>query len=159
MKWVQSFLNKENKGKWKGFFDYHLERYGGKLLFSCNLNKKDASQLKIKNPVFESTCICHNSLITIMTKSKVGLKLSYPTQYSAKKLISASLKKASTQLKRHGKWLADDSIGNETVNWESTYSLPFWIFGVLKKQNWESFSSELLHTRIATNDFSPQNRN
>ena len=44
-------------------------------------------------------------------------------------------KKASTPLKRQGKWLGEDSIGNETVNWESTYSLPFWIFGVLKKQN------------------------
>ena len=37
-KWVQSFLNRENKGKWKVFFDYQLERYGGKLLFSCKLN-------------------------------------------------------------------------------------------------------------------------
>ena len=29
-KWVQSYLNTENKGKWKVFFDYCLERYGGK---------------------------------------------------------------------------------------------------------------------------------
>ena len=49
-KWVQSHLNTENKGKWKVFFDYYLERYGGKLLFLCNLKQKDASQLKIKGP-------------------------------------------------------------------------------------------------------------
>ena len=86
-KWVQSYLNTENKGKWKAFFHYYLERYDGKLLFLCNLKQKDASQLKIKdpflkeiveywfnlnysekNPVFESTCIWYNSLITIEMK-------------------------------------------------------------------------------------------
>ena len=49
-KWVQSYLNTENKGNWKAFFDYYLERYYGKLLFLCNLKQKDASQLKIKHP-------------------------------------------------------------------------------------------------------------
>ena len=47
-KWVQSYLNTENKGKWKAFFHYYLERYDGKLLFLCNLKQKDASQLKIR---------------------------------------------------------------------------------------------------------------
>ena len=51
MKWVHSYLNTENKGKWKVFFfDYYLERYGGILLFLCDLKQKDASQLKIKDP-------------------------------------------------------------------------------------------------------------
>ena len=55
------------------------------------------------------------------TKPKMRLKLSHPTKNSAKKLISASLKKkASTPLKSQGKWLAEDLIGNKTVNWEST---------------------------------------
>ena len=86
-KWIQSYLNTENKGKWKVFFNYYLERYGGKLLFLSNLKQKDASQLKIKDPflteiveywsnlncsekdpIFESTCIRHNSLITIGKK-------------------------------------------------------------------------------------------
>ena len=86
-KWVQSYLNTENKGKWKAFFHYYLERYDGKLLFLCNLKQKDASQLKIKdsflkeivehcsnlnysekNTLFKSTCIWHHSLITIEKK-------------------------------------------------------------------------------------------
>ena len=49
-KWVQSYLNTDNKAKWKAFFDYYLERYGGKSLFLCNLKQKGASQLKIKDP-------------------------------------------------------------------------------------------------------------
>ena len=88
MKWVQSYLNIENKGKWKVFFDYYLEKCGGKLVFLCKLKQKDASHLKIRdfflkeiveywsnsnyseNPVFQSTyaCILHNSLITMEKK-------------------------------------------------------------------------------------------
>ena len=79
------------------------------------------------------------------------LKLSYLTQNSAKKLISASLKrKASTPLKSQGKWLAEDSIRNKTVNWESTYSLSFWS---TKETKLTEFQFKLLHRRIATNDF------
>ena len=79
------------------------------------------------------------------------LKLSYLTQNSAKKLISASLKrKASTPLKSQGKWLAEDSIRKKTVNWESTYSLSFWS---TKETKLREFQFKLLHRRIATNDF------
>ena len=75
MKWVQSYLNTVNKGKWKVFFDYYLEKCGGKLVFLCKLKQKDASRLQIralflkeiaeywsnlnygeKNSAFESTC-------------------------------------------------------------------------------------------------------
>ena len=56
LKWVQSYLNTENKGKWKGFFCYYLEKYGRKLVFLCNLKQKDASQLKIKDPFFKRPC-------------------------------------------------------------------------------------------------------
>ena len=69
------------------FFRLLLEEIRLEIIVLCNLNKKDASQLKIKdpvlkevvehgsnlnytekNPVFESTCIWHNSLITIEKK-------------------------------------------------------------------------------------------
>ena len=77
MKWVQSYLNIENKGKWKVFLllFYFFFYCGGKLVFLCKLKQKDASHLKIrdlflkeiveywsnlnygeKNPAFESTC-------------------------------------------------------------------------------------------------------
>ena len=60
-------------------------------------------------------------------------------------------KKASTPFKSQGKWLAEDSIGNETINWESTYSLPsFWC---TKETKLREFQFKFLHRRIATNDF------
>ena len=46
--------------------------------------------------------------------------------------------------------MAEDLIGNETVNWESTYSLPFWCS---KETKLREFQFKLLHRRIATNDF------
>ena len=39
MKWVQSYLYTENKGKWKVFFDSYLEKCGRKLVFLCNLKE------------------------------------------------------------------------------------------------------------------------
>ena len=84
IKWVQNYLNTDNKGKWKSVFDYYLKNHGGKLLFQGNLKKQDILLLDIrepflreiaeqwtninfteKNPDFNSSCIWHNSLIKI----------------------------------------------------------------------------------------------
>ena len=46
--------------------------------------------------------------------------------------------------------MAEDLKGNETVNWESTYSLPFWCS---KETKLREFQFKPLHRRIATNDF------
>ena len=39
------YLDSDNKGKWKVFFDYYLERYGDKLLILSNLQQRDVKQL------------------------------------------------------------------------------------------------------------------
>ena len=33
MKWVQGYLNNVNHGKWKLFLGFHLQKYGGKVVF------------------------------------------------------------------------------------------------------------------------------
>ena len=76
--------------------------------------------------------------------------LLYHTKFCEKAYQRLIKKKASTPLKSQGKWLAEDLIGNETVNWESTYSLPFWCS---KETKLREFQFKLLHKRIATNDF------
>ena len=43
--WVKKYLDAENMGKWKLFFEEELEKCGGKLLFSGNLNKKDTMEI------------------------------------------------------------------------------------------------------------------
>ena len=50
MKWVKGYLEDDNQGKWKLFFDYHLEKYGGKLVFSGNLRRQDVPLLNLSDP-------------------------------------------------------------------------------------------------------------
>ena len=48
--WIKKYLDEENQGKWKYFFDIELERFGGTIVLTSNLNKKDTIEnLKIKN--------------------------------------------------------------------------------------------------------------
>ena len=75
MKWIQGYLNEENKGKWKLFFDHYLGKYGGKLLFRSNLKQQDSTLLNVKdrtkfnykdnNLDFTSTYIWYDSHIRI----------------------------------------------------------------------------------------------
>ena len=39
--WIKKYLDNNNKGKWKIFFDVELKRYGGQSFFSYNLNVRD----------------------------------------------------------------------------------------------------------------------
>ena len=55
IKWVQSYLNTDNKGKWKSVFDYYLKKHGGKLLFQGNLKKQDIPVLVKKEPFLRET--------------------------------------------------------------------------------------------------------
>ena len=84
MKWIQGYLNEENKGKQKLLFDHQLGTYGGKLLFRSNLKQQDSTLFNIKDPFlkeiiqswtkfnykddnlhFASTCIWYNSHLRI----------------------------------------------------------------------------------------------
>ena len=35
--WIKKYLDDSNRGKWKDFFELELRKYGGKLVFTCNL--------------------------------------------------------------------------------------------------------------------------
>ena len=52
-KWIRKYLDCKNHGKWKLLFDAHLDKHGGKRLFSFNLKRKDISLLKILDPFLE----------------------------------------------------------------------------------------------------------
>lgn len=49
MKWVQGYLNDVNHGKWKLFLDFHLQTYGGKVVFLSNLKPQDVPQLNVRD--------------------------------------------------------------------------------------------------------------
>ena len=52
-KWVVNYLNGDTHGKWKLFFDYYLQKHGGKALFQGNLNSEDVPLLKLHNTFIE----------------------------------------------------------------------------------------------------------
>ena len=62
VKWLQGYLDSDNKGKWKVFFDYRLERYGGKLLILSNPKQRDAKQLVIQDPFVKEVTECWTTI-------------------------------------------------------------------------------------------------
>ena len=50
MKWVKGYLNNDNHGKWKLCLDYHLQKYGGKVVFLSNFKPQDVPQLNLRDP-------------------------------------------------------------------------------------------------------------
>ena len=50
--WIKKYLDSENQGKWKLFFDLELETLGGNILFTGNLNKKDTNMTIIVSDRF-----------------------------------------------------------------------------------------------------------
>ena len=47
--WILKYISNDCKSKWKCFFDFHLSKVGGKLVFLGNLAPKDARKLYIKD--------------------------------------------------------------------------------------------------------------
>ena len=39
--WIKKYLDAENQGKWKYFFNLELKRHGDSIVLTSNLNKKD----------------------------------------------------------------------------------------------------------------------
>ena len=70
IKWVQNYLNTDNKGEWKSVFDYYLKKHGGKLLFQGNLKRQDVPLLDLntkaryikKSSLGRSRLICQSPL-------------------------------------------------------------------------------------------------
>ena len=59
IKWIKGYLDDNNQGKWKSFFNHYLEkhRHRGKLFFSANLKRqlKDTPLLNILDPFLAET--------------------------------------------------------------------------------------------------------
>ena len=52
--WIKKYLDKENCGNWKSFFDSELEKYGGEVTLTGNLNTKDSRNIiKVSDPFFK----------------------------------------------------------------------------------------------------------
>ena len=51
MKWVKSYLDDRDTGKWKFFLNHRLAQFGGKLVFWGNfISPKDVPLLNLRDP-------------------------------------------------------------------------------------------------------------
>ena len=50
--WIKKYLDNNNKGKWKFFFDKTLIKYGCQKLFSYNLNIRDTLSITTTSDIF-----------------------------------------------------------------------------------------------------------
>jgi len=49
--WIKKYLDKENWGSWKRFFDSEFEKYGGEVTLTGNLDIKDSRNIiKVSDP-------------------------------------------------------------------------------------------------------------
>ena len=54
--WIKRYLDKENCGRWKSFFDLELEKYGGEVILTENLDIKDSRNvIKVSDPFLKET--------------------------------------------------------------------------------------------------------
>ena len=51
--WILKYISDESLSKWKSFFDFYLSKFGGKLVFTSNLARKDAKSLDVKDTFFQ----------------------------------------------------------------------------------------------------------
>ena len=52
--WINKYLDKENCGSWKSFYDSELGKYGGEVTLTGNLNIKDSHNIiKVSDPFFQ----------------------------------------------------------------------------------------------------------
>ena len=51
--WIKKYLDKENYGSWKSFFDLKRDKYGGEVTLAENLNINDSRNIKLSDPFFK----------------------------------------------------------------------------------------------------------
>ena len=52
--WIKKYLDKENCGIWKSLFDSELDKYGGEVTLTGNLNIIDSRNIiKVSDPFFK----------------------------------------------------------------------------------------------------------
>ena len=90
--WIKKYLDKENRGKWKLFFNLELEKSGGAIVLTSNLNTKDTIKtLKINNQFI-------SQVLTIWTEVNFEDEITSGSQFLAQSLWHNSLIRINNHL-------------------------------------------------------------
>ena len=64
--WIKTYLNDSNHEKWKEFFELELGKYGGKSVFTGNLNKSDTRKtIPVQDPFVQEFLETYKNEVTI----------------------------------------------------------------------------------------------
>ena len=77
--WIKKYLDKENHGKWKIFFDLELDSYGKELVFTSNMSKRDASKyINLSDPLIKEV---HETWTEINFENTINSMEQFRQQY------------------------------------------------------------------------------
>ena len=77
--WIKTYLDKENHGKWKIFFDLELDSYGKELVFTRNMSKRDASKyINLSDPFIKEV---HETWTEISFENTINSMEQFRQQY------------------------------------------------------------------------------
>ena len=97
--WIKKYLDKENRGKWKLFFNLELEKSGGAIVLTSNLNTKDTIKtLKINNQFI-------SQVLTIWTEVNFEDEITSGSQFLAQSLWHNSLIRINNHLICYREWI------------------------------------------------------
>ena len=60
--WILKYISDDCQSKWKSFFDLYLSKFGGKLVFTSNLARKDAKSLDVKDTFLQELIVLWSDL-------------------------------------------------------------------------------------------------
>lgn len=96
--WIKKYLDKDNQGKWKYFFENELEKYGGTIVFDSNLNKNDT----IENLKFKSCFM--NEILSIWSEVNFEEHIMSEEQFLEQSLWYNSLVKIGSRPIFYREW-------------------------------------------------------
>ena len=82
--WVKKYLDEENQGKWKLFFDLELEAHGGPITLTSNLNTEEVKKLRLKDSFIKE-------VLTIWAEANFEDRIISENQFLNQKLWHNSL--------------------------------------------------------------------
>ena len=73
--WIKRLIDENNKGMWKYFYNKKLEKYGGGLIFECNITESDLKIIFPKKDFLQDVLIAWSKIKCKQIPSNKGKKL------------------------------------------------------------------------------------
>ena len=73
--WIKRIFDENNKGMWKLFYSEKLSKYGGKLIFECNIDQSDIKNIFPKTGFLQDIILAWNEINTNKKPVHIGKEI------------------------------------------------------------------------------------